>query len=177
MGWSGRRCRKPLCRPQCRNGGACVGPNLCACAAGFSGTQCQTVHVPLLPASADCYPPCVNGGTCIRPGKCSCPPGYRGRFCHRVRCHRSLCLNGGRCIESDGLCRCRAGFYGARCQRRNCTPELSYRKTYRPVVKRLRKPTVQPCSPGSKRYCLLNSLSKVVVFKIILRPYFTCSST
>ncbi|PAA55049.1 hypothetical protein BOX15_Mlig010866g2 [Macrostomum lignano] len=168
MGWSGRRCRKPLCRPQCRNGGACVGPNLCACAAGFSGTQCQT---------ADCYPPCVNGGTCIRPGKCSCPPGYRGRFCHRVRCHRSLCLNGGRCIESDGLCRCRVGFYGARCQRRNCTPELSYRKTYRPVVKRLRKPTVQPCSPGSKRYCLLNSLSKVVVFKIILRPYFTCSST
>jgi hypothetical protein len=31
-----------ICEPMCMNGGKCVGPNICSCASGWSGKQCNT---------------------------------------------------------------------------------------------------------------------------------------
>ncbi len=66
----------------CQHGGVCTdGPDntyTCACAAGYSGAQCQI--------AAACTPnPCANGGACTPSGEttftCACATGYTGPTC------------------------------------------------------------------------------------------------
>ncbi|KAH0507693.1 Fibrillin-3 [Microtus ochrogaster] len=40
-GYTGTVCGQPICVHGCRNGGRCIGPNLCACVYGFMGPQCE----------------------------------------------------------------------------------------------------------------------------------------
>ncbi|XP_052610644.1 fibrillin-3 isoform X2 [Peromyscus californicus insignis] len=40
-GYTGAVCGQPICVHGCRNGGRCIGPNLCACVYGFMGPQCE----------------------------------------------------------------------------------------------------------------------------------------
>jgi len=67
----------------CSNGGTCVEQavgqgNFCSCAAGYSGTTCQTDINECSSA------PCLNGATCndgANSFTCICPSGYSGTLC------------------------------------------------------------------------------------------------
>jgi len=69
----------------CQNGGICVivlGNPSCACAAGFTGKQCETAEAVVSTACDN--QPCLNGGTCSPNGilfSCACPAGYTGTVC------------------------------------------------------------------------------------------------
>jgi len=69
----------------CKNGGICLivaGNPACACAAGFTGKNCETAEG--LGATACQNQPCLNGGTCQAVGdqfKCNCPAGFIGTVC------------------------------------------------------------------------------------------------
>ena len=41
IGYSGKRCETPNCRPKCLNGGECVDVNVCNCKDGYTGARCQ----------------------------------------------------------------------------------------------------------------------------------------
>lgn len=89
----------------------------CACAAGYSGVDCQTtINVC---ASNPCYSPgtCVNG---INSFTCNCPPGYSGTLCQTQidTCASSPCVNGGTCLDliNGWQCACLAGYSGLQCQ-------------------------------------------------------------
>ncbi|KAG6453544.1 hypothetical protein O3G_MSEX008217 [Manduca sexta] len=80
----------PVCTGGCLNGGACVSPEQCACARGFTGTRCErdvdecrphaahATHV-AHPAHA-AHPVCAPHALCVNtPGSyyCVCAHGYR----------------------------------------------------------------------------------------------------
>ncbi|CAO2630953.1 FBN3, partial [Lemmus lemmus] len=59
-GYTGTVCGQPICVHGCRNGGRCIGPNLCACVYGFMGPQCERDY-----QMGPCYPQ-VNPEGCQR---------------------------------------------------------------------------------------------------------------
>lgn len=138
-GWGGLFCNQDLnfCtnHKPCRNGGTCFntgqGSYTCACAPGFTGTDCET---PLLDCQAK---PCLNQGTCLttsgnetldasgvlRKYKCSCPAGWRGRHCEvsSRSCRDAPCARGATCeddSERGFRCHCPAGFAGPDCEQK-----------------------------------------------------------
>ncbi|XP_031786887.1 neurogenic locus protein delta [Nasonia vitripennis] len=136
-GWGGLFCNQDLnfCtnHKPCRNGGTCFntgqGSYTCACAAGFTGTDCET---PILDCQAN---PCLNQGTCMstnethaderhisRRYKCACPAGWRGRHCEvsSRSCKDSPCARGATCeddSEKGYSCKCPAGYTGSDCEK------------------------------------------------------------
>jgi hypothetical protein len=103
----------------CQNGGACVdGVNAytCTCAAGYTGTNCET-------NINDCAPdPCQNGAACVdgvNDYSCTCPAGYSGKTCatNIDDCAANPCLNGGACVDGVNAftCTCAAGYSGSTC--------------------------------------------------------------
>jgi hypothetical protein len=106
-----------VCGVACLNGGVCVAPDTCACAAGFGGAGCAAEH------SASCAPACRNGGLCrLGSGgpECVCTEPQRegasawsGPTCEVPGCGQT-CLNGGACTSLD-TCTCAAGWQGAAC--------------------------------------------------------------
>ncbi|PKU29494.1 von willebrand factor d and egf domain-containing hypothetical protein [Limosa lapponica baueri] len=93
-----------LCRPDCKNHGKCIKPNICECLPGYGGSACE---------EAVCSPPCKNGGHCMRNNVCTCPEGYTGRRCEKSVCE-PRCMNGGRCVGPN-VCSCPSGWRGKRC--------------------------------------------------------------
>lgn len=88
----------PVCAyTVCQNGGTCSN-NICTCASGFNGTNCQTV----VPPPSGCIPnPCRNNGTCSSSAtgtvSCQCASGFSGQYCTTAPC---------------GGCGGTPGFYG-----------------------------------------------------------------
>jgi hypothetical protein len=90
----------------CQNGGTCTdGPDntyTCACADGYSGTNCQTAEA--------CAPnPCRNGGTCSGNGSggftCACAGEWSGPTCETTVTCPVLAepTNGGVTVTSQGV--------------------------------------------------------------------------
>ncbi|KAF3692342.1 von Willebrand factor D and EGF domain-containing protein Precursor [Channa argus] len=105
---------KALCRPDCKNQGKCVKPNVCECPVGYSGPTCEEVV---------CNRHCENGGECVSPDVCQCKPGWYGPTCNSAVCLQK-CKNGGECIGPN-TCHCQIGWEGLQCQ----TRESSSHKT------------------------------------------------
>ena len=114
----------------CLNGGTCSTGTTpaCTCAAGFTGTTCQT-------NVNNCTPnPCLNGGTCtdgVNTFTCACVTGFTGTTCQTNinNCAPNPCLNGGTCTDGVNTftCTCVTGFTGTTCQTNinNCAPNPS----------------------------------------------------
>ncbi|OWZ23365.1 hypothetical protein PHMEG_0001774 [Phytophthora megakarya] len=79
----------------CFNNGTCVAPNVCECAAGWTGTDCS---IPV------CTQTCMNGGNCTLPNTCTCTLGWTGTDCSIALCAQE-CRNNGTCIAPD-QCNC-----------------------------------------------------------------------
>ncbi|KAG6453540.1 hypothetical protein O3G_MSEX008217 [Manduca sexta] len=116
----------PVCTGGCLNGGACVSPEQCACARGFTGTRCErdvdecrphaahATHV-AHPAHA-AHPVCAPHALCVNtPGSyyCVCAHGYRRHpltdECEDVdECVEGFhtCHPSARCVNTDGGFRC-----------------------------------------------------------------------
>lgn len=85
------------CDQPCLNGGRCSSDGVCACAEGWTGSQCEQgeytissqtschwstlIHCMSMYCVALCSRGCLNGGTCDAPNHCSCPEGWRGKVC------------------------------------------------------------------------------------------------
>ena len=152
-GWGGLFCNQDLnyCtnHKPCRNGGTCFntghGVYTCACAPGFTGTDCET---PLLDCQAQ---PCLNQGTCLPSGasnasvagstaieafasasdnsevsiarkyRCACAAGWKGRHCEvsSRSCRDAPCARNATCEDDSQRgfrCHCPAGYTGADCE-------------------------------------------------------------
>jgi hypothetical protein len=103
----------------CQNGAACTSSlsgYTCACAPGFSGTDCE-INI------NDCAgSPCQNSGTCadgVNGYSCTCAAGYAGQNCETEidECASAPCVNGGVCSDLVNAysCACLPGFSGATC--------------------------------------------------------------
>ncbi|XP_072013253.1 uncharacterized protein [Amphiura filiformis] len=117
------------CSPNpCQNEGNCtdgVDSYTCTCAAGYTGTICDT-------NIDDCNPnPCQNGGSCsdgVDSYTCTCAAGYTGTTCDTNidDCSPNPCQNEGNC--TDGVdsytCTCAAGYTGTICDTNinDCNP-------------------------------------------------------
>ena len=96
-----------VCEPECQNGGTCSAPDVCDCATGYMGDQCQTGEFQCFRSAillsieicncfclAVCVPECQNGGTCSAPEVCDCATGYVGDSCQtcEFQCFQSAIL-------------------------------------------------------------------------------------
>ncbi|XP_053396211.1 protein kinase C-binding protein NELL1-like [Mercenaria mercenaria] len=111
----------PICEGGCRNGGRCVGPNICECRHGFIGPSCQhDIDECLLGISA-----CHAHSVCINtPGwyKCDCIEGYHSHWPENH--YGSLCVDVNECVgEGEGHtchssteCVNTDGGYGCECK-------------------------------------------------------------
>jgi alpha-tubulin suppressor-like RCC1 family protein len=116
-------CYTPVdyCAPApCLNGATCTSGGTtytCACAPGFTGTNCQT-------NIDDCAgSPCQHGGSCtdgVNSYTCACAPGYTGAQCQTDinECAPAPCQNGAVCTDQVNAyaCTCLPGFTGTDCQ-------------------------------------------------------------
>lgn len=103
----GKRCIPSSCNRVCQNGGMCHN-NICNCAMGFTGPNCEFQDVcGLIPHNCEHH--CNNTGNNFM---CTCNPGYvimpDGRSCMR----ECRCLHG-RCVQN--FCICNPGFLGVDC--------------------------------------------------------------
>uniref|UniRef100_A0A5S6QXQ2 Delta-like protein n=1 Tax=Trichuris muris TaxID=70415 RepID=A0A5S6QXQ2_TRIMR len=136
-GWGGVFCNQDLnfCvnKKPCQNGGVCSnsgsGSYTCACAPGYSGTNCE------LKVETCQMNPCQNGGTCHESGAnytCACAANFSGRHCqsNARTCKEQPCENGALCVDAPSpdvgyRCLCKAGWEGTNCdiQRDECHSE------------------------------------------------------
>ncbi|MBN3322391.1 EGFL7 protein, partial [Atractosteus spatula] len=65
-------CNQAVCMKPCMNGGTCVRPNQCACAAGWTGRYCQT-DIDECNGSHSCTQQCINT---VGSYQCGCQEGY-----------------------------------------------------------------------------------------------------
>lgn len=79
----------------CYNNGTCVMPDTCACAKGWTGSNC---NIPL------CQFACKHNGNCTGPDECTCEKGWTGSDCSVPMCAQE-CQNDGVCIAPD-TCKC-----------------------------------------------------------------------
>ncbi|XP_006640699.2 epidermal growth factor-like protein 7 [Lepisosteus oculatus] len=66
-------CNQAVCMKPCMNGGTCVRPNQCACAAGWTGRYCQT-DIDECNGSHSCAQQCIN---IVGSYQCGCQEGYQ----------------------------------------------------------------------------------------------------
>ena len=126
------------CSQACENGGVCVAPETCQCAAGWSGQDCTR---PL------CDRECPDRSMCVAPNVCACVPGYSNTDGSQIfqenpyesyatandgadlvstgvvastmsdTCMTPLCVQdciNGNCYLPDS-CACDAGWFGTNC--------------------------------------------------------------
>jgi hypothetical protein len=90
----------------------------CACAAGWTGAQCQTQAKKCVCANGEPKPGCENGAHACE----KCHNGYalnKARTaCEKDPCHGVNCGAHGHC--QGGRCACKASYKGTRCQTRKC---------------------------------------------------------
>merc|ERR1719329_902818 len=79
----------------CANNGTCIAPDVCRCATGWTGNDCQ---IPL------CTQTCMHQGNCTNPDICTCERGWSGYDCSIPLCAQE-CNNGGVCVAPD-TCQC-----------------------------------------------------------------------
>ncbi len=67
---------QPICGSvnDCSGHGACIGPDLCLCDEGWSGSDCGTV-------SCAALQDCSGHGVCASPNECVCDPGWAAADC------------------------------------------------------------------------------------------------
>ncbi|XP_040587441.1 fibrillin-3 isoform X2 [Mesocricetus auratus] len=70
-GYTGTVCGQPICVHGCRNGGRCIGPNLCACVYGFVGPQCERDYQDY--QVGPCFPQVSPEGCQHQPTGLTCP--------------------------------------------------------------------------------------------------------
>ncbi|XP_060100930.1 protein kinase C-binding protein NELL2 isoform X4 [Heteronotia binoei] len=116
---------KAFCKDGCRNGGACIASNVCACPQGFTGPSCETD----IDECSDGFIQCDSRATCINlPGwyHCECRDGYHdngmfspsGESCEDI----DECSTGRHSCANDTICFNLDGGYDCRCPHgKNCT--------------------------------------------------------
>uniref|UniRef100_A0A670JGD1 Neural EGFL like 2 n=1 Tax=Podarcis muralis TaxID=64176 RepID=A0A670JGD1_PODMU len=116
---------KAFCKDGCRNGGACIASNVCACPQGFTGPSCETD----IDECSDGFVQCDSRATCINlPGwyHCECRDGYHdngmfspsGESCEDI----DECATGRHSCANDTICFNLDGGYDCRCPHgKNCT--------------------------------------------------------
>ena len=79
---------------------------VCACRAGFEGSQCQCED-------------CGAHGSCQADATCACNRGFTGHHCeiNVDECASAPCSNNGTCSDGDALysCVCKDGYTGTNC--------------------------------------------------------------
>ncbi|XP_074840172.1 protein kinase C-binding protein NELL2 isoform X1 [Carettochelys insculpta] len=121
---NGTVCRA-FCKNGCRNGGACIASNVCACPQGFTGPNCETD----IDECSDGFVQCDSRANCINlPGwyHCECRDGYHdngmfspsGDSCEDI----DECGTGRHSCANDTVCFNLDGGYDCRCPHgKNCT--------------------------------------------------------
>nr|XP_020760737.1 protein kinase C-binding protein NELL2 [Odocoileus virginianus texanus] len=116
---------KAFCQDGCRNGGACIAANVCACPQGFTGHSCETD----IDECSDGFVQCDSRANCINlPGwyHCECRDGYHdngmfspsGESCEDI----DECGTGRHGCANDTVCFNLDGGYDCRCPHgKNCT--------------------------------------------------------
>uniref|UniRef100_U3IV08 Protein kinase C-binding protein NELL2 n=1 Tax=Anas platyrhynchos platyrhynchos TaxID=8840 RepID=U3IV08_ANAPP len=116
---------KAFCKDGCRNGGACIASNVCACPQGFTGPSCETD----IDECSDGFVQCDSRANCINlPGwyHCECRDGYHdngmfspsGESCEDI----DECGTGRHSCANDTICFNLDGGYDCRCPHgKNCT--------------------------------------------------------
>uniref|UniRef100_A0A7M4FWM6 Neural EGFL like 2 n=1 Tax=Crocodylus porosus TaxID=8502 RepID=A0A7M4FWM6_CROPO len=116
---------KAFCKDGCRNGGACIASNVCACPQGFTGPSCETD----IDECSDGFVQCDSRANCINlPGwyHCECRDGYHdngmfspgGESCEDI----DECGTGRHSCANDTVCFNLDGGYDCRCPHgKNCT--------------------------------------------------------
>lgn len=74
------------CVIPCKNGGRCIGNNLCRCPNGLRGDHCEIGRK----QRSTCK--CSHGGICLGNKGCKCQHGYQGRHCRRRKCPKGKFL-------------------------------------------------------------------------------------
>lgn len=121
---------KAFCRDGCRNGGACIAANVCACPQGFTGPSCETD----IDECSDGFVQCDSRANCINlPGwyHCECRDGYHdngmfspsGESCEDI----DECGTGRHSCTNDTICFNLDGGYDCRCPHgKNCTGDCAH---------------------------------------------------
>uniref|UniRef100_A0A2K6F1G7 Protein kinase C-binding protein NELL2 n=1 Tax=Propithecus coquereli TaxID=379532 RepID=A0A2K6F1G7_PROCO len=116
---------KAFCKDGCRNGGACIAADVCACPQGFTGPSCETD----IDECSDGFVQCDSRANCINlPGwyHCECRDGYHdngmfspsGESCEDI----DECGTGRHSCANDTICFNLDGGYDCRCPHgKNCT--------------------------------------------------------
>ncbi|XP_059485414.1 neurogenic locus notch homolog protein 2-like [Neocloeon triangulifer] len=130
---------KPICQPECQNGGICTSPNRCSCSPNFNGAQCEIEDrvcsiYPNTPMNSrkqctqrSCTVKCLAGTkfpNSLSETEFVCRNGtwisnnvdfdWENIPNCDVTCNPP-CRNGGRCL-SNNRCQCQKEFRGLQCQ-------------------------------------------------------------
>lgn len=62
----------------CKNGGKCIGNNMCRCPPGLGGNHCEIGRH----QRSTCKKPCRHG-LCLENHTCRCNEGWFGRYCNQ----------------------------------------------------------------------------------------------
>lgn len=102
-----------VCRPDCKNQGKCVKPNVCECPAGYSGPTCEEGNLSSYSHLSDMLPHTHTHTLqteCWWVSLCCLHP-----LCRRAASCEPPCQHGGTCLARN-LCTCPYGYVGPRCE-------------------------------------------------------------